>query len=64
MSTNVKTDKPTSVTSMLFAITPKDHTVAIANKDSSAMDSIALVGKQKQCILRLCRTSNSHELHN
>ena len=50
-------DKPTSVTSMPFAITPEDHTVAIANKDSLAMDSLAPVRKQKQCMLRLCCTS-------
>ena len=36
-------DKPTPVTGMQFAVTPKDHTVAIANKGSLVMDSIAPV---------------------
>ena len=36
-------NKPTSVANMLFALTPKDHTIAIANKDLLAMDSIAQV---------------------
>ncbi|KAK2547036.1 hypothetical protein P5673_033195 [Acropora cervicornis] len=45
-STNVKMDKPTSVTRMQFAVTPKDHTVAIANEDSLVMDSLAPVRKQ------------------
>ena len=40
-------EKLTSVTRMLFAVTPKDHTVAIANKDSLAMDSTAHVRKTK-----------------
>ena len=40
--------KPTSVTRMQFAITPKDHTVAIANKDSLVMDSLAPVRKQSK----------------
>lgn len=46
MSTNVKKDKLTTVTSMPFAITAKDPTIAIANKVSLAMDSIAQVGKK------------------
>ena len=50
-------DKPTSVASMLFAVTPKDQTVAIANKDSLEMDLIAQVRKQKHCMLRICCTS-------
>ena len=36
-------DKPTPVTGMQFAVTPTDHTVAIANKGSLVMDSIAPV---------------------
>ena len=36
-------DKPTHVIGMPFAITPKDHIVAIANKDSLVMDSLAPV---------------------
>ena len=47
----MKRDKLTSVTSMPFAITPKDHSVAIANKDSMMMDSTAPVGKRKRCML-------------
>ena len=47
-STNVKMDKPIPVTGMQFAITPKDHTVAIANKDSLVMDSFAPVRKQSK----------------
>ena len=39
-------DKPIAVTSMQFAITPKDHIVAIATKDSLVMDSFAPVRKQ------------------
>jgi len=39
--TNVKMDKPTSVTRMQFAITLMDHIVAIANKNSLVMDSLA-----------------------
>ena len=55
---NVKKDKSTSVTTMPFAVTSKDHTVAIANKDSLAMDSIAHVRKRKkQFMLTLCCTS-------
>ena len=49
-STNVKMDKLTSVTRMLFAVTPKDHIVAIADKDSLAMDSTAHVSnKNSEC---------------
>ena len=58
----MKKDKSTSVTSMPFAITSKDHTVAVANKDSLATDSIVHVRKQKQCMLRLCCTSITHLL--
>ena len=40
-------EKPTLVTSMHFAPTSyRDHTVAIANKDSLVMDSIAWIRKQ------------------
>ena len=46
MSTNVKKDNPT--TSMPFAITAKDHTIAIASKVSLVMDSIAPVGNKKE----------------
>ena len=56
-STNVKMDKPITVTDMQFAITPKDHTVAIANKGSLVMDSIAPVRiqiKRERCMLKLC----------
>ena len=41
-------DKATSVTRMQFALTLKDHTVAIANKDSLAMDSLEPVRKQSK----------------
>ena len=56
-STNVKMDKLIAVTDMQFAITPKDHTVAIANKGSLVMDSIAPVRiqiKRERCMLKLC----------
>jgi len=33
---------------MPFVITPKDHTVAIAIKDSSTMDSVAYVRKERK----------------
>ena len=49
----MKREKPTSVTSMPLATTPKDHSVAIANQDSLAMDSTAPVGKRKRCMLTL-----------
>ena len=47
---------------MPFSVTLKEHTVAIANKDSLAMVSFAHAKKQKQFMLRTFCPSMMHLL--